>query len=1033
MTDVDDALNTSSPMFSPVSVQADWAELPPGVSVGGVDSLRDLGQQVGPDGYEVEQSFDDGLPDPVTMTSGNAASGNMAMSLVGRPANVADILTGWRTGTSGFGSGTSIPVTLPSGIGSQDYVVVAIVIDNASGVYEANFEPGHPHGWSKLAEQSDGGLTTYVFGRSHWITSPAPDFRALVSGSFSWVAGSIGPGFTAGNSSFVPVRPGKVTSSIETFTGTNHTGPYANLPSRGYLLGVFATANASGPWTVASGGIELVEGGGGVAAVQMIRTDLITLDGDYQFSSNSTGSTNTAMMFNIPLIIRDREAMDALAYFSPFNEASPVVAFDRDTAAVQANVNVVSPNGIFGTTVFKGQMADIELNGRTAEMKAVSKTRIDLDKALTLPPVFGRRQGLTTDWVASWILAQGGQYLGVAPSPQTRWWAPLHGSLAPHMENPLGYSSMLFNDVERSPTGPYGGTPEVINGPFLTGLNAQMTHARTETLFIVTDRAWPKEVPGMQGEFNDLLSLANSKGRMTFWVKGVAWDAAPASLSGDPDDRPFLWNFGNHTGSAVAHIVGARIGSDRKPQIWLDSGITLTGGDIPIDNQWHFCGFVWDYANGLAHFRMDNVYWSLSGFTLSGTPLPATEASWSAQEGHYTFSNVRSRIPIAELQLEAGPNVFAEEWVRFHPTPVAPSFNATYRITGQPLEVLAETVPAQGWGLLQGLAESTLSHLRVNEADNVEMVPLSYFGEAARMAVETYNVLSTDVNAAELSPITLDPSKTRNLAAVEFQETRVDSNRTALLEINSPIRVNRGYTTITFALDVPTAEIHGAVNPYGSTWDLQKLTALQIAGTNPIQNENVMSVAANEDGSSPATGSGSISSNNSLVSARIMTWTTSTVTIRFKNISPWTRWIANNGTDIPFLRILGYAIRQSDAYTSSHDTSSIGARRERALTSQVDWVHHRDVAKQWANTLLTSLSRPRPEVTVSVMGDPRRQPGQLVELTDSLGSRAAGTWRILKVNHRGNGPMFIQELKLARVSPIGIWDESNWDEAVWGE
>jgi hypothetical protein len=1037
MSDLDDALNTSTPMFNPVVINADWAELPEGYSVGGADSLRDLGQQVGPDGYVVSQSFDDGLPDPVTMTSTNDASGAMETDLVGRPENRAQIIGGFRAGTTtGSGSGTAITVTLPGDLAGQDYVIVAIMVNNQSGVYENVFGPGHPHGWELLAEASDGTgtiYTTYVFGRSHWTASPAPDFRIRISGSWSWVAGSVAASFTANTSSFVPVKPGKATSAVEAVSQTGHTGPYATLPSRGYLLGVFATGNGAGPWTVASGGTELAEAGGGLGAVQMIKSSLIDLDGDYRFVSNTNLATAVAMMINIPLVIGDRPRMDAVEYFSPFNAESPVVDFERDTAIVTSQVSVVSPGGSYEEQIFKGQMADIQLSGRTAKMVAVSKTRIDLDRAHTPPTIYGNRQGFSTDWLATWLLAHGGQYPGIAPSPQTRFWAPMHGSVQAHMDGPLGYSSGLYYTVERTPTGPYGQKPpQTLDGPFVTAMQGQMLDPRTEELIYSADRNWSYEVPGMVGEFNDLLSQSNSIGRMTFWIKGVAWDTSPDSL-GAVDDMPFRMTVINVDAAlAVKNFIQVQINRDRKPVVWLDSGTVLSGGDIPLDDQWHFCGIVWDYANGLAKFRRDNLTWNLSGFALSGNPLPATEAAWKAA-GNWTLHQMRCKIPVAEIQLEAGPNLYTEAFTRFYPTPQAPSLNATYRPTRQWLEVLAEVTPIQGWSTLQKLAQSTLSHLRVNEEDNVEMVPLDYFGETEQMTVESYNVLSTDLNAADLTPVMLDPSKTRNLVTAEYQETRVDTSRVSILEIKNAIKIPRGVTDMTFALDIPTAEIHGAVDPWSSTWSVQELTALQIAGTNPLQNEHLVSFALNEDGTVAGTGSGSIVSNNLLMSARIMTWTSSTVTLRFVNITSGTRWVANNGQDIPFLRILGYPIRQTDGYTSARDTASVASRRERALTTQLDWVQTRDVATEWSNTAIVTLARPRPEIGVVVMGDPRRRPGQLVSLTDLESTKVSGTWRILKVDHKGNGPMYVQNLQLTYVGPVGVWDQSNWDEAVWGE
>jgi hypothetical protein len=1012
-------------MFHPVIVDVDWAELPEGMSEGGADSLRDMGQQV--ETWSVDHSLDDGMPDSVTMTNGNDASGSLETSLAGRPANVADILTGWRAGTtSGSGSGTSITVTLPGDVEAHDYVMVAIMVSNQSGVYEANFEEGDPHGWSLLAESTDSTFTTYVFGRHHWVASPAPDFRIRTTGSWSWCVGTIGAHYTIRNSSIVPVAPGEVTTDIETVTQTGHTGPYAALPSRGYLLGVFATANASGPWTVASGGTELVESTGGVGAVQMVKANLTTLPGDYRFVSNTVGSTGVAMMFNVPLLIMDRPQMDAVGYFSQFDNRSPVRDFERDTALVGAEVQVVSPTGIVATPVFDGQMADIVLTGRAATMHAVSRTRLLLDKAISLPTVFGRREGCTTDWVATYVMAHGGQYPGIAPSPQTRYWATMHGSLHANMDGGNGYNTQVFWDDTRTPTGPWGqGPPGIVEGPFVLGMFGQSTDARVDDLWLQADRAnWSREVPGMEAENNDLISSQNSTCRLTFWIRGDATDKNPDALDGGTDTL-FVFELRCQYNDVDSNYIACKIDNDRRPQLFLENGFFLTGGDLPADGEWHFYGFVWNYDTGAGRVRRDNVTWEITGYDSAAHGMATSEEALNAA-GRHVRMDVSSRMPIAELQLEAGPNLYSEQFTRFYPTPAAPSLNATYRPTQQWVEAVANTAPRQGWGILQELAEATVMSLRVNEADNAEMVPLEYYGQGDMMVVEAYNVLDTEVNAGELGVVN-DPTKTRNFVTVEFQETRTDSNRTSVLDMTSALRIPPGLNFMTFALELPAAEIHGAIDPYlGANWNLTKLTALQVAGTNALPNDNFMSVNPREDGLGTVYTSGG-------VVARIVEWSSSTVTVRFTNTTGSSYWLSNSGSDVPFMRILGYPIRQAAAYESFRDSGSVAKRRERALTVQDPWIQNRTTATDHAGRIVTVASRPRAEITVTVMGDPRRHPGQLAEINDSEGTGAEGTWRIHSVTSQGAGPMYRQTVKMFRVGPVLLWGEGRWGQGVWGE
>jgi hypothetical protein len=1033
VSDLDDALNTTAPVFAPTTVTADWAELPSDISVGGVDSLRDFGQQMGPNGMEVEHSVDDGMPDAVTMTGTNDASGKFHMGLIGRPANTADVIGGWKANTSsGNGSGTTIPVSLPAGLVANDYVLVAITVNNQSGVYENVYGVGHPFGWTLLGEVSDGvgpTLTTYVFGRQHSPVLTAPDFRIVTSGSFTWASGALGVNTTALAASVVPNVPGTTGALAEAGTGTSHSGPTTTLTGRGHALGVFATPNASGPWTVSSGGTQLVQNTGGVAALQLVKSAFIPDADPITFVSSSSGSTGVAMMLNVPLMVADRPAMDAMAYFSAYDSRSPIESFERDIAPVTAQVNVISPNGPVATTVFAGQMAEITVRGREADMEAVSKTRLLLDKALALPTVFGAREACTTDWLASYLMAQGGQYPGIAPSPNTRLWAPMHGSTHPHMSGANVYPGGIFYDTARTPAGPWGlKPPNVIDGPFVKAIHAQITNARVDYIFLsCATNKWDEEVPGQITKKYDLCTQSNSVGRITFWLRGDANVATPAALvgSGLADYLFAATIITQYDISGGFNYIRFEINAARQPVVWLENGVTLTGGDLPTDGLWHFYGFAWDYANGMVKTRRDNVTWTTGPYTSVGHAMATSEQA-IYDGGRRVEFTLSSRLPIAELQVEAGPTLYTDLFTRFYPTPALPSQNALYRPTEQPLQAIAESTPVSGWATLQEVAEATLSTLRVNETDNIELVPQEYYAETAQMTVLAYNVLNTSVNAGDLD-ISSDPTKIRNLVTVSYQDTRVDSTRISLVDITGPISIPGGKTQLTFPLDLPAAEVHGAIDPNGVTWNITLLTALQVTGVNPLPNEHFMSVNKYEDGSAVTyVGAG--------VKARIVNWESFTVTLEFTNTTGATYYLANNGSGIPFLRILGYPVRKVDAFSAFFDPTSAAKRRERSLVVDNNrWIQDAITANEIAGSIVTATSGPRPFMNVTVMGDPRRKPGQLVSISDSEGTRADGTWRIIYVRHAQGGAMYLQDLTLVRVGPIGYWDIGLWDDAVWGE
>jgi hypothetical protein len=1026
MSDLDDALDSSAPLFDQVSVTANWAELAPGytAAVNIVDSLEDLGSQVGPNGYTVKQSFDDGLPDPVTMTTGNDASGSMGMDLVGRLPNIADVMDVRAFGSGSGGASTTATIANPTGVLFGDYVLVAIALNSLNDVTDAAADPFAEHGWELLASQADVSVKLWVFGRRFYTGAPALTVN-FASASYSWVS-TAWYAKTYLNS-LVEISPGSPVSFAEGVSGTTHTLPAQDLPSRGWTVGIFAAPSAGGVWTAGAGNTEIVE----IDATTnlMIERSALLPSGDEQrvMTATSASATSVVAGVGIPMVLRDRQFMDATAYFSPFNPDSPIAGFERDTAPMVASVEVVTAVGVLGTDIFTGQMADIQLGGRTANLSAVSSTRLKLDKALTLPTVFGRRESCTVDWLVSWLAAQGGQYPGVAPSAKTRYWSPMHGSLHPHLDNPLGYYAGFKYSVATGPGSPFGLTPPLeIDGPFQSAMFAQQTDAETHHISLQPDKFLPNFVPGIDDpEVNDVLSQQNSEGRWTWWIRGDPADDAPDSLVGaDPALNVLInWTIFNSPGGAVLHF---RFPADtRQPVVRIgNSELVLTGAPLPTDGEWHFCGMVWQYANGLARFRLDNTFWDLSGY-VALPALPPTDAGNLDAGGVPLMAHAYVvHLPIAELQLETGPGLFAEQFARFWPIPTAPSLNMLTQPNHKWIDGIAEPAPLQGWTVLQELAQSTASWIRINEDDNLEFLPLEYFGEDPQMTPEDVT-LDTEVNAADLD-VSNDPSLTRNVVTVQFEDTKIDSNRSPVMDLTAALPIPRGITFITFALDLQIAEVHGAINPYGgTTWDITKLTALQVAGTNPLPNEHFMSLNSQMDG-------GGVVNTSSAVTGRIVGWDSATVTIRFTNFAPGTLFLSNNGQEIPFLRVLGYAIRTATGYSTVSDPGSVGKRRERALTTISTWSTRRKEAEELANRLVGVLSQPRVQVTVKVMGDPRRRPGTLITLLDAEGTRADGTWRILAITHNGNGPQYTQDLQLLRVPDVLIWDEGTWDDYVWG-
>jgi hypothetical protein len=159
-----------------------------------------------------------------------------------------------------------------------------------------------------------------------------------------------------------------------------------------------------------------------------------------------------------------------------------------------------------------------------------------------------------------------------------------------------------------------------------------------------------------------------------------------------------------------------------------------------------------------------------------------------------------------------------------------------------------------------------------------------------------------------------------------------------------------------------------------------------------------------------------------------------TVTIRWKNNTTKTVYVVNDNPDgFPVLVVAGVPLIQVPGYATVSDDTSVARRGARSLSAQLDYIQSRAVAADVAGTLTTMLCKPRGELTVHVMGDPTRTPGQLVTIKDAQGTEADGTWRILAVHHNRNGAEYTQDLSLVQVGPVLLWGTGLWGIGVWSE
>lgn len=1046
MTALDDALNSSAVVWTPPDLTVIWKESSPSEG-DGVENLEELSDMLDGD-FEVEQSFDDALPDPVTMTGSNDASGTLTAGLLGREGQVlASSTTTGTTVVAGSSVGTFVAPGLPSGAQHGDYVVVAIVVPDKTAQVQEQYDQDQSRRWTKLSEVIDGNYKFCAYGRYYYTGMDSPYFFWFteVGPIQNPVWGTTAYRATAPNGAKLAWKISQTyTAAVGASTSAHPLGTY-DVPTRGYAQAFFA-GPPSITYTNTGAGTIPSQANTTSVSMALVRTTLNTTSPQYSqaLSITSSAALTDGMIFGFVIEPFARPRMTPTQFWSPFNKDSPVYGYERDTARVDFYQNTMTDAaGVEPTHLFSGLMNDIEVKsgGSDVELSAVSRTRINLNRSVNLPMVFGRREGLTVDWLVTWLLARADRFFGPAPSYMARYWAPMYGSIHAVQDAFNGYNFVMYwNAKDGNNIGKR--YPEVIEGPFHTAMFAcQRTDLVQRIVISAKDLYKSTEMvpPWVTENYASYQYLVpqwgwnGGAGRVSFWIKADPW--ASTGLPGTASN--FLMNFytqvRDKTG-AVLGKIGFWISNDGVPAMGMGNdsagfaAYNFNSYTLPQDGQWHFYSVYWSWFDGEMGIKKDNT----KTFSTVWDGVNNTTPNWvsSDQEFYDAGGKVENeayfQLPVSDFLIESGYEVynlyFSDQW----PATPWPGFTATTRPTYAPMEAIASEVPVNAWDTLADLARNTMSWYRANEEDEVEFYPLTYWGELAQNTPD--EVVDTEVNAQDLG-VVVDPSKSRNVITVSYTDTKVDEWYSPALELSSSYEIPRGNSVQTFTLDVPIAEIHGASDPYAAWWTLTNGTGAQVtAGTQP-SNVHYMFVNDKPDGTGYYW-------NNTVVTARILSFTQTTVTLAFTNKYKASMYLVNNyqgDNSLPFMRILGYVTRMTDGYVTQRDAGSIGTRRERSLEVEMAWVHTRDRATEIASNMASLLARPRHEVEIVVSGDPRRKPGDLVTIKDAQATQAAGNWRVLKVVHTGNGAQFTQKLQLVSVLPVGVWDVTAWDESIWGE
>lgn len=1049
MTALDDALNSGTPQFDPLGIEVDWVDAPKGNAGNpNLDNPSTLTRQVGPNGWRASHSFEDGLPDPVTMTTGSDANGNFSAEVIGREGVYAQQL-GWRQTATGTGTGSDVSsITLPTGVTWDDYCIVAFSLNRFDAqVVETSGD------WDVLSRQQDGdagfGLVTYVFG-CRWyngLSGPVLDWAG--SYAYSWVSAAA-YARTADGAHYLRVEPDRdrIVSDAETVSGTNHTAPItALLDRRGWLVSAWSSIAGTPQWTPPAGHTELGESAATVTLMLATSPEIQAGPDYYALAATTAGPAGTVTETVIPLQIYDRPDMEAYQYFSPFLETSPVYGYEREGNPTEVTFNVVTGEGVVGTRVFKGQTADIELKDQhSAELLGISRTRVDMNAVVNLPKVPGYLLGMSIDWVLTYLLAYGGQFIGPAPSKWARWWNPYYGSAKPVLTGPFEVDNdKLGFDFVR---GYFLSDPGVAKrfstfqhtGPHHLAMFAEQSSGHTREIeheIEFSVKPMPHQAAQEpEWEPEDLLSQQNMAGRISFWIRGDPWTSPPVAGGIDVLARFILNRRLKDNTTHVSYLQVYVSAADGNVCVNMDGETYFWPaiGALTADGQWHFVGVQYDLLARKAKVKLDGLSISEYTFSASSTTAlyPATDAAGLAR-GDVMTKNVRFHLPVSDVQWEIGREPYESSWTDLYP-PKDPgntpgSYSATVRPTGYLLPGLFDDTPYPVWDTVAALARSSAAWYRSDEDDQFNFLPLEYFGETDQM--EPVGELDTLVNAQALQVVT-DPSKMRNSVTVKYLETELTSSTEyPVFTLTSALTIPRGYSRVTFPLEVPIVEAWSELNPgsgEGGNWTLDNLTADHANGTTPLPaGGHYIFFNRNPDGSGEYL-------KYLGARARIVEATATTITVEFQNTARLPIYVVNNGTDKPFLQLRGTAVVQRDAYVTVRDDVGIRRRRERALEAELPWVMTREHATDIANRILAVTHLPRPQVTVSVMGDPRRRPGQLFVIKDARGTAASGSWRAIAISHEGSGPKYVQTIELIKVGDVARWDlDPGWDQSVWGE
>lgn len=734
----------------------------------------------------------------------------------------------------------------------------------------------------------------------------------------------------------------------------------------------------------------------------------------------TTSNQSTPAEASVPMTAGLDGTSRPSSYFSPFG-SSPVAGYERDVAPMRIKSGLVTSAGPEEVTIFTGQMVNTPISTGAATVNAVSATLLKLKKLVQPPAVrtnfresIGgwRYKGISATWPVSWALAECGIYTSPPPRAGCRFWLPMHGALAPFLSDtndPNGNTNPRVGAFRRLP----GGSVTTLEPAFIPGPYVLATDAA-----IGASGYW-----GVSGFVNfqledgeDMLSKAGSRGRVEFYVRGDSYNvnAAPGGSGAWATYGVVYWLHETGSGSSK---VAVGLGTDRKMYVRVHDGTNdvtaYSTGTLPTDGAWHRVGGAWDVPGNKLWTLIDNTAESVTpGVTLSTTNLPDVE------DMHRESATALwvSMLPVAEVQVTTGDTADVD----LTPTWIGDGFTAGAVVGESTLELVAlvETAPREAYEFIHGFARGEAAAVWIDESDVFHYLPRSHWAQPAQQ--EVTEVLSTETNISHV-PLTYDPLNIRNAAGVTYTQTRIDEGYSHLIEMSTVLDLPPGVTTARFALDVPAVVVLGG--------SLDTLSQAQVLAPPAISGFITVN--------SSASGSGTYATEAE-VYAEVIAWTAGEITVAITNTTTSTWYLTNetasSGTaTTPFLAVSGFAVRQTPATLTTRESLSVATRGERAMTVDAPAVQREQDAYRLARNLVLELCVARPYVDgLGLFADPRRQPGDLVTVTDPVDIGLTMNGRLMSISHTLNGPDYRQTARVAPAMDTFVWGISRWGQSIWG-